>query len=230
MYVFAFFSMPLAYFCLSAWYKPGPFDTRLFFRGLLAGLPAVLIWLFLRPIYNPLWGSWLLLFSFFFKYWFLPFGLSVAGFAVFVGFSGKNDEVKLPLGYKSVLPRINNDLYEKALPFGFGILSVFSVSEAVLSFNVSDPLLYLLLPLCLLAAALSLPLLIEEIKNKSWLVLAAAIAALLLLSFGNALLYLRREVWGILISVLFIAASGFYGMLRFLKYWDQRGSNPPPTA
>lgn len=211
--------MPLAFFALSAWYaKPRAFSPRLFARGVIVGAIAALIWFLAMPLFDPLWGSALLALSFFLRNWLLPFGLTLVGFWLAVGFGQGEPRAKVPLGQKAA-PDLHDasSLYERSVPFCFGSLSAVGVAQAISSWGQVDALIALILPLSTLLAALALPALLEAAARSRPVPYAlAGLAASLVASFGAAAFYLRLEWLGVVLTILFVGGVGTYGALRFL--------------
>lgn len=225
MYSFAVLSLPLSFLALAAWYpRPLALSLRLFARGALVGIPGLLLWLLARPLFQPLWGGALLAFSFFLKYWLFPFASAVAGFALAVGLKRRAPRAKVPLGQK-VAPPVDSQasdtaapsLYERALPFVFGSLSVFVLAQAIGAWAKPDAVTVIVLPLSTLVAALALPALLEDAsRDRPVLYALAGLGACVAASFGAASFYLRLEWLGIVLTILFVGGAGTYGVWRFM--------------
>ena len=120
MYIFSMLSLPLSFLAVMAWTSRDRSSAmRAFVRGLLFGVPAVLLWMLLKPFSAPAWGSPLLFLSFLLRYWLLPFGLSTATYAVAVGFG----------------PVAKGLEYERLFAYMAGSLSVFGVANGLASWS-----------------------------------------------------------------------------------------------
>jgi len=198
--------MPLCFFTVAAWtFRSGEWRGRPFARGLLFGIPAVLVWLLFRPILAPTWGSPLLVLSFFARYWLLPFGLSTATYYVAVGFNG------LARGME----------YERLVSFMAGSLSVFGLAHTVLSWGDSNRVYALLIPAMLAASAVAYPVLLEEaVKDGmpgAMKYLAIAIACFIVAALGVALFFMRMEWLGAILSALYVAGAAILGVKRLKR-------------
>ncbi len=224
MYVFALLSMPLSFMAVSAWaFSVGEKSGRAFARGLLFGLPAVFAWILLRRLLAPVWGSPALGVVFFARYWLLPLGLTTLAYAASVGFSSVARDGE----------------YDRLVSFFMGSLSVFGVVHAISSWGDRSAVFSIYVPLMLVATALAFPYLLEEavkdgmpgaLKPLALATLGCAAAA-----FGTAFFFMRLEWLGYLTSGLYAGAAAWLGLSRLFRArrgasWDQRGSNPPPTA
>ncbi len=203
MYAFAFLSMPLSFLALAALrFRSGTGSYPTYFKGLLGGIPAVLLWLLLKPFLAPVWGSWLLVLTFLFKYWVFPLGLAVAAYGLIVGFRG--------------LSRGGD--YEKATAFVFGVLSVFGAAHTIESWGDPSRVYALVLPCLLVASALAFPVLLEEAAKDGFPAamkqVLVAIAGCMFAALGAALFFMRFAWLGLIISLFFIAGTGFMGWRR----------------
>ncbi len=225
MYSFAVLSLPLSFLALVAWYpRPRAISLRLFARGALVGIPGMALWILARPLFRPSWGGALLALSFFLKYWLFPFAAAIGGFALAVGFNGRAPRAKVPLGRK-VAPPVEAQasdtsplsLYERALPFVFGLLSVLALAQAINAWGDPDAVTVIVLPLSTLVAALALPaLLADASRDRPVLYALAGLGACVTASFGAASFYLRLEWLGVALTILFIGGVGTYGIWRFM--------------
>lgn len=225
MYSFAVLSLPLSFLALVAWYSmPRALSLRLFARGALVGIPGVALWIILRPLFRPSWGSALLALSFFLKYWLLPFAAAITGFALSVGFRPRAPRAKVPLGQRtapSPAPATAGETgaspYDRSLPFVFGLLSVFALAQAVDAWGDPDMVTVIVMPLSTLVAALALPALLEDASRDRPVPYAlAGLGACVAASFGAASFYLRLEWLGIVLTTLFVGGVGTYGIWRFM--------------
>lgn len=217
MYAFAILSMPLSFLAMVALrFRSGTTSYVSYVKGLLGGIPAVLLWLLFKPLFAPVWGSWLLILTFLFKYWVLPFGLAAAAYGLVVGFRG--------------LSRGGD--YEKSTAFVFGVLSVFGAAHTIESWGDPSLMYALVLPCLLVASALAFPVLLEEaakdgfpaaIKQVLVALLGCTIAAL-----GAALFFMRFAWLGLIMSLLFIAGTGFMGWQRLGR--PERPARPVAPA
>ncbi len=228
MYVFAMLSMPLSFMAVSAWtFSVGDKSGRAFARGLLFGLPAALVWVLVRRLLMPVWGSPVLAIIFFARYWALPLGLTTLAYAAAVGFSSVARDGE----------------YDRLVSFFMGSLSVFGVAHAISSWGGRSAVFSIYLPLMLVATALAFPYLLEEAVKDGMpgalKPLALATLGCVVAAFGTAFFFMRLEWLGYLTSALYTAGATALGLSRLLRAphgarrgeaWDQRGSNPPPTA
>jgi len=197
--------MPLMFIALMFWTSRGSEPVwRAAALGVLMGIPAVIAWTLLAPLYTPVYGSALLVALFLLRYWLVPFGLSTLGYSLVIGLPG--------------LAR-NND-YDRFLAFIAGSMSLFALANTVTSWGQPSRVLAILLPLVMLSSVVVFPVFIEEavkdgmpgaIKNIVFVVLGFAVAAL-----GIALFYFRLEWLGFLVSVLYLGGSAFLGLKRLL--------------
>ena len=198
--------MPLCFLAVAAWtFRSGEWRGRPFTRGLLFGIPAVLVWLLFRPLLEPAWGSPLLVLSFFCRYWLLPFGLSTAAYSVSVGFSG------LARGLE----------YERLVSFMAGALSVFGLAHTVSSWGGASRVFALLLPAMLAASAVAYPVLLEEAVKDGMpgavKYLALAVGGFALGALGVALFFMRLEWLGAILSALYVAGATVLGVRRLKR-------------
>jgi hypothetical protein len=203
MYAFAFLSMPLSFLALAALrFRSGTGSYPSYVKGLLGGIPAVLLWLLFTPLFAPVWGSWLLVLTFLFKYWVLPFGLAVTACAVLVGFRG--------------LSRGGD--YEKVTACMFGVLTVFGVAHTIEAWGDPSRVYALVLPCLLVGSALAFPVLLEEAAKDGFPVamkqILLALGAFSIAAFGAALFFMRFAWLGLIISLLLVAGAGFMGWRR----------------
>ncbi len=229
MYAFAFLSMPLSFFALAALrFRSGTGSYPAYVKGLLSGIPAVLLWLLLKPFLAPVWGSWILVLTFLLKYWVLPFGLATAAYGLVVGFRG--------------LSRGGD--CEKATAFVFGVLSVFGAAHTIESWGDPSRVYALVLPCLLVASALAYPVLLEEASKDGFPAamkqILFALAGGTLAALGASLFFMRFAWLGLIISLLFVAGAVFLGWQRLGRPERparpaapvQSGSQPaaPPAA
>jgi len=199
--------MPLCFFAVAAWtFRSGEWRGRPFARGLLLGIPAVLVWLLLRPLLAPAWGSPLLVLSFFCRYWLLPFGLSTAAYAVAVGFAGVARGLE----------------YERLVAFMAGSLSVFGLVHTVSSWGGSNRVFALLLPAMLAVSAVAYPALLEEAVKDGMpgaaKYIAIAVGCSVIGATGVALFFMRLEWLGAILSALYVAGAAVFGVKRLRRY------------
>lgn len=228
MYAFALLSMPLSFMAVSAWFfGVGEKSGRAFARGLLFGLPSVFVWILSRGLLAPVWGSPLLAIVFFARYWLLPFGLTTLAYVAAVGFSSV----------------ARNGEYDRLVSFFMGSLTVFGVAHAISSWGDRSSVFSIVLPCMLVATALAFPCLFEEAVKDGMpgalKPLALATLGCVVAAFGAAFFFMRLEWLGYLVSALYTSGAMALGLSRLLRAnragrrgepWDQRGSNPPPTA
>lgn len=206
MYAFAILSMPLSFFALAALtFRSGTASYPTFVKGSLAGIPAVLAWLLFKPLFAPAWGSWLLVLTFLFKYWVLPFGLATAAYAALAGFRN--------------LSRGGD--YESTTAFFFGVLSVFGIAHTIESWGDPSRVYALLLPCLLAVSALAFPVPLEEAAKDGFPSaskhILLALAAFLVAALGAALFFLRFAWLGFAIAVLYMAGAGLVGWRRLVR-------------
>lgn len=185
----------------------------------MGGLAAVLA-LLVRPLFTPVWGSGLLILCFLGEYWLVPFGFTSAAYALAVG-----------------LPKMTKGSgYENAVAFIAGSLSVFGVSHTIMSWGNPSRIYAFVIPIMMLGSAIAFPVLLEEAVKDGWPDAIKQLALMLLgfsiASVGAALFFMRLEWLGVIVMVLYTAGCVALGLGRLLRRerWDQRGSNPPPTA
>lgn len=198
--------MPLCFFAVAAWtFRSGEWRGRPFARGLLFGIPAVLVWLLLRPLLAPAWGSPLLVLSFFCRYWLLPFGLTTAAYSVTVGFAGVARGLE----------------YERLVAFMAGSLSVFGLAHTVSSWGGYSRVYALLLPAMLAASAVAYPVLLEEAVKDGMpgavKYVAIAVGCSLIGATGVALFFMRLEWLGAILSALYVAGAAVLGVRRLRR-------------
>ncbi len=199
-------SLPLSFLVVMAWTsRDGASAMRAFARGLLFGIPAVLLGMLLKPLSEPAWGSPLLVLSFLLRYWLLPFGLSTATYAVAVG-----------LG-----PLARGLEYERLLSYMAGSLSVFGVANGLASLGEPSRVYMIALPCMVASSALAYPALLEEaVKDgmpdalKS---IALAIGGFAVASLGAALFFMRAQWLGFIVSLLYTAGAAFIGYRRLAR-------------
>ncbi len=206
MYAFAILSMPLAFFALVALkFRSGSASYPSYVKGLLGGIPAVLLWLLFKPLFAPVWGSWLLVLTFLFKYWVLPFGLAAAAYGLVVGFRGLS----------------RGAYYEPAVAFVFGVMSVFGIAHTIESWGDPSRVYALVLPCLLAASALAAPVLLEEAAKDGFPAaskhILLAFAAFTVAALGAALFFMRFAWLGLIITVLYMAGAGFVGWRRLVR-------------
>jgi len=217
MYAFAILSMPLSFFAIVALtFRSGSAAYPSFVKGLLAGIPAVLLWLLFKPLFAPVWGSWLLPLTFLFKYWVLPFGLAVAAYGLVAGFRSLSRGVD----------------YEPATAFVFGVLSVFGAAHTIESWGDPSRVYALVLPCLLAASALAAPVLLEEASKDGFPSatkhILLALAACSVAALGAALFFMRFAWLGLIVSLLYIAGAGLVGFRRLVR--PERPARPVEPA
>jgi len=206
MYAFALLAMPLSFFAITALtFRSGSASYTSYVKGLVAGIPSALIWLLLRPVFAPVWGSWLLVLTFLAKYWLLPFGLAATAYAVTAGFRG--------LG--------RGGDYGKVTAFLFGVLSMFGAAYTIESWGDPSRVYALVLPCLFVASALLFPVLLEEAAKDGYpgaiKQILLALGAFVLAAAGAALFFMRLAWLGLLISLLYMAGAGILGWRRLSR-------------
>ena len=206
MYAFALLAMPLSFFTITALtFRSGSASYTSYIKGLVAGIPSILIWLLLKPLFAPVWGSWLLVLTFLAKYWLLPFGLAAAAYEVTAGFRG--------------LSRGGD--YGKVTAFLFGVLSVFGTVYTIDSWGNPSRVYALVLPCLFVASALLFPVLLEEAAKDGFPTavkqVLLALGAFVLAAAGAALFFMRLAWLGLLISLLYVAGAGILGWRRLSR-------------
>lgn len=206
MYAFAILSMPLSFFAIVALtFKSGSVSYPSYVKGLLAGVPAVLLWLLLKPLFTPVWGSWLLVLTFLFKYWVLPFGLAATAYVVIVGVRSLSRGVD----------------YESATAFIFGVLSIFGAAHTIESWGNPSRVYALVLPCLLAASALGFPVLLEEAAKDGFpgatKQIMLAIVAFIVAALGASLFFMRFAWLGLIISLLYCVGAGMVGWRRLVR-------------
>lgn len=199
-------SVPLSFLAVMAWTsRDSASAMRAFARGLLFGVPAVLLWILLKPLSEPAWGSPLLFLSFLLRYWLLPFGLGTATYSVAVGFG----------------PVAKGLEYERLFAYMAGSLSVFGVANGLSSWSEPSRIYMLALPCMVAASALAYPVLLEEaVKDgmpdalKS---VALAVGAFIVASLGVAFFYSRLAWLGFIVTILYTAGAAFFGYRRLAR-------------
>ncbi len=206
MYAFSLLSMPLTFMAVSAWkFRGGGAIYRSFVRGLVFGLPVVLVWTLLLPVFTPRWGSILLPLSFLLRYWLVPLGLSAGAYGLSAGFSG------LTRGLD----------YERLVAFLFGSMTVVGFAQTIQSWGVRDPALTIAIPALAAASLLSVPYFIEEsVKDGMPYALghvAVILGGLLAASLAASLFFFRLEWLGAIVTILFCAGSTLVGLKRLSR-------------
>lgn len=206
MYAFAMLSMPLLFLAIAALkFRSGTTSFPSYVKGLLAGIPAVLLWLLFKPLFAPAWGSWLLVLTFLFKYWVLPFGLAATAYVLLVGVRGLSRGAD----------------YEPATAFVFGVLSVFGAAHTVESWGDPSRVYALVLPCLLAASALAAPVLLEEASKDGFPSatkhILLALAACSVAALGAVLFFMRFAWLGLIISLLYSAGAGLVGWRRLVR-------------
>ncbi len=197
--------MPLMFTALMFWTSRGTEPVwRAAALGILMGIPAVIVWMLIAPIFTPMYGSAFLVVSLLLRYWLVPFGLSTLGYSLVIGLQG--------------LARKND--HNRFFAFLAGSMSLFALANTVTSWGQPSRVLALLLPLAMLSSVVVYPVFIEEavkdgmpgaIKNIVFIVLGFTCAAL-----GIALFYFRLEWLGVLVSLAYIGGTTFLGLRRLL--------------
>lgn len=206
MYIFSVLAMPLSFLAILAWTTGGSEAIwRSFTRGTLLGIPAVVIWLIARPLFSPMWGSPLLVLGFMLRYWILPLGLTTLAYAVSTGLSGLARGVD----------------YRRFVAFVFGSMTMFGLVQTIESWGNPSRVYALLVPLLLVSSTMAYPSVMEEaakdgmpgaLKYAALAVVASALGALAL-----ALFFMRLEWLGGIVSVLFLAGTGYFGARTLLN-------------
>lgn len=184
------------------------------------GIIGAALALIVRPIFTPVWGSGLLILCFLGEYWLIPFGLTSLAYALALGFSR--------------LQRKGG--YEQAVAFIAGSMSVFGVSHSIMSWGDPSRVYAFVIPVLMLGSALAFPVLLEEAVKDGWpdaiKHIALALLGFFFASSAAAMFFMRLEWLGIVMTILYTAGCAVLGIRRLLRKetWDQRGSNPPPTA
>ena len=206
MYIFSMLSLPLTFLSVMAWTsRDSSSAMRAFARGLLFGVPAVLLWMLLRPLSEPAWGSPLLVLSFLLRYWLLPFGLSTATYAVAVG-----------LG-----PLARGLEYERLFSYMAGSLSAFGAANGLVLWGEPSRVYMLALPCMVAASALAYPVLLEEaVKDgmpdalKS---IALAVGGFAVASLGAAFFYSRLAWLGFIVTLFYVIGAAFIGCRQLAR-------------
>ncbi|PKL09215.1 MAG: hypothetical protein CVV51_04880 [Spirochaetae bacterium HGW-Spirochaetae-7] len=206
MYIFSLLSLPLSFLAVMAWTsRDSASAMHAFARGLLFGLPAVLLWIVLKPLSEPAWGSPLLVLSFLLRYWLLPFGLSTASYALAVGFA----------------PLARGLEYERLFSYMAGSLSVFSVANGLASWGEPSRVYMLALPCMVAASALAYPVLLEEAAKDGMpdaiKPIALAVGGFAVASLGAALFFMRAQWLGFIVTLLYTAGAAFIGFRRLVR-------------
>ncbi|HUW68798.1 MAG TPA: hypothetical protein VMX33_01065 [bacterium] len=206
MYLFSMLAMPLSFLAILAWTTGGSEAIwRSFARGALFGIPSVVIWLMARPLFTPLWGSPLLVLGFLLRYWILPLGLTTLAYELSTGLSG------LARGAD----------YRRFAAFTFGSMTMFGLAQTIQSWGNPSRVYALLVPLLLVSSSMAYPSLVEEAAKDGMpgalKYAALAVAASLLGALAVSLFFMRLEWLGGIVSVLFLAGTGYLGARTLLK-------------
>ena len=205
MYAFTLLALPLGFVIMYAGVRdPGQKESALrsVFKGVVMGIPGLLLWLPYALLVRPSWGSFALSLAFLLRYWVLPFGLMTGAYALARGFRG--------------LERGTD--YRAAVAFGLGFLSVFQAAHAVMHWADRYPAYVLVLPVTLAASAFAYPVLLEESaidglpEGLRWL--AAALGGFFLAAVALALFFLKLEWLGLVLAVLYTAGALYLGIER----------------
>jgi hypothetical protein len=203
MYALLLFLLPLSVPACAAWFPKGdsrPF--RLAVRGSIMAIPSVLVWLILKSLHQPSWGSALLILTVFARYLLIPAGLFVGSFVLSSGLRN----VERGIGFKDLLY------------YSLGFFAVFNIIFAVSLWGERYYAYTLVLPIMMGATALALPPLMENAVRYGmpdgirWIL--AAIAGLVLAATAFSLLFLRLEWLGIILCLAYSAGAGSLGLIR----------------
>lgn len=199
-------AIPLSFLAILAWTSGGSERVwRAFARGALFGIPSILLWSLARPLFEPVWGSPLLVLGFLLRFWILPFGLTTLGYELSTGLSG------LARGME----------YWRFTAFTFGSMTMFGLAQTVASWGNPSRVHALLVPLLMVSSCMAFPWVVEEatkdgmpgaLKHVTLIIIASAIGA-----FAIALFFMRLEWLGFILSVLFMAGTGYLGARTLLK-------------
>jgi len=206
MYMFSMMSIPLMFVALVFWTNRSAEPVwRAAGLGLFMGIPAILLWMLIAPLYAPLYGSPLLVLSFFIRCWLVPFGLSILAYSLTIGLPG--------------LARKND--YDRFLGFMAGSMTLFALANTVYTWGQPSRVLALLLPLVMASSVLAFPVFVEEavkdgmpaaIKQIVFVVAGFTVAAT-----GISLFFFRLEWLGFVLSVLYLAGTIFLGLRRLFQ-------------
>jgi hypothetical protein len=208
MYSFLLLAMPLSHFSLCAWFwdsSQREKSHRLFLRGFIMALPSVLLWQVARPLFNPAWGSPLLILSFLAGYWILPFSLASGAYVL------ARDLAGLERGLD----------FRPFISFTLGFMSVFNLAHAIVHWNVIHPAYTLVLPVLLATSVMAYAVGFEETVRDGlpgglkWL--AGLLGIFILDSTALALFFLRMEWLGWVLALSMAIACGFFGFKRLKR-------------
>ncbi len=199
-------AMPLSFLAILAWTTGGSeMIWRAFVRGALFGVPSILLWLMARPLFAPVWGSPLLVLGFLLRYWLVPLGLTTLAYELSIGLSG------LARGTE----------YRRFVAFTFGSMTMFGLAQTIQSWGNPSRVYAILVPLLLVSSCMAYPELVQEaakdgmpgaLKHASLAVLGSAVGALAI-----SLFFMRLEWLGAIVSVAFLAGTGYLGARTLLK-------------
>lgn len=199
-------ALPLSFLAILAWTTGGSERIwRAFSRGALFGIPSILLWSLVRPLYTPVWGSPLLVLGFLLRYWILPFGLTTLAYELSTGLPG------LARGME----------YRRFVAFTFGSMTMFGLAQTAATWGNPSRVYALLVPLLMVSSCMAFPWVVEEatkdgmpgaLKHVTLIIFASAIGALAI-----ALFFMRLEWLGFMLSVLFLAGTGYVGARTLLR-------------
>jgi hypothetical protein len=196
MYAFLILIMPLGYLALAAWFWDAPLQDRsgrMFIRGIVLSLPALLIWHFSSRLLPPGWGSAWLWVHFSVVLWVIPLLLCTGAYALVRNLSGMERGTD----------------FKPFVAFTFGFMTSFCIALAIRYWSIRLPAYTVVLPILTVTGCLVYASAFEEaIKDnlpKGLLWIGLIITVLGINGLAMAMFFLRLEWLG---WVLAGASSG----------------------
>ncbi len=195
----------MLFLALTTWfYDPSerPATWRIFFRGVLIGIPALLVWKLLSFAYNPAWGSFLLVLSFGLKYWLLPYALALGAWCIFYGWS-----------------KLDKACIKALTSFLCGFMSLFAIAFTMELWGNSFGAWLIALPLLTFCGIFIMPFAIRELacdympSGIRWIL--AILAIILVSASALALFFLRLEWLAILVTTMSCAGSALFVITKY---------------
>ena len=182
-----------------------------FVRGLLLSIPAVAVWLVLKPLSAPVWGSPLLVLTFLFRYWLVPYGLAfaVAPFMVRNRPAGHAGAELEDGGADSAGTATGGADHGSAGKFRMlahlsGFMVLFALAQTLGLWNERNRVFALFLPVLLALSNVSISVLASRATHDGWPYALGPVLAMVGWSFASALavtaFFMRMEWLGLLLA------------------------------
>jgi len=200
MYILACLGTPLLFLAITTRFydlSERPAIWRIFFRGVLMAIPAVLVWKLFSFLYSPAWGSLLLGLSFGLKFWLLPYILAVGSWCILYGWSKLDQGCIKPLS-----------------SFFAGFMSLFTIVFTFELWGSRFGAWLIALPLLSFCSTFITPFALKELgcdympSGIRWIL--AILGIILAAAFTLALYFLRLEWLAILMTIGFCSACSLF--------------------